>query len=87
MFQPRLHAMSLCMIFTALKLTLCELGIEHRPIVGGNLLRHTAFKDYGNPDDYPVAQWAHDCGLYIGLHEGVTEKMVVELAKKLNKLA
>ena len=66
-------------------LTLDRLGIEHRPIVGGNLLRHTAFKKYGSPKLYPRAQHIHDHGLYVGLHEMVTNDMVIELAEELNK--
>ncbi len=57
-----------------------------RPIIGGCLLAHTAFKDYGNMDDFPVAKRAHENGLYIGLHRKVTTKMVRNLAKELNKL-
>lgn len=65
--------------------TLGKLGIEHRPIVGGNLLRHTAFKAYGDPKLYPRAQHLHDDGVYIGLHHGVSMEMVMELARELNR--
>jgi dTDP-4-amino-4,6-dideoxygalactose transaminase len=61
-----------------------SLGIEHRPIVGGNLLRHTAFKPYGDARFYPRAQDVHDRGVYVGLHEGVTSGMVFDLAQQLN---
>ncbi len=64
-----------------------KLGIEHRSIVGGNLLRHKAFSKYGNPQDYPNAQFFHDNGLYIGLHEGIRNKQMKNLVKALNELA
>lgn len=62
-----------------------RLGVEHRPIVGGNLLRQTAFKKFGTPSLYPRAQHVHDHAVYIGLHEGVSLKMVLELADELNR--
>lgn len=61
-------------------------GIMCRPLIGGCLLAHTAFVGYGNMDDFPVAKWSHECGLYIGLHHKVTTKMAMELAWELNKL-
>lgn len=61
-----------------------RLQIEHRPIVGGNLLRHTAFKGFGDPRAFPRAEWAHDHGLYVGLHNAVDSEMVQELADELN---
>lgn len=66
------------------KALLARLGIVSRPVVGGNLLRHTAFKAYGDARRFPIAQWVHDHGVYIGLHEEVTEEMVLELARALN---
>lgn len=73
-------------IIPEVKGTLNWLGVEHRPIVGGNLLRHTAFRKYGNPDLFPRANHIHDNGLYIGLHTGVTREMVKQLANSLNLL-
>ena len=68
----------------------CELldsmGVEHRPVVGGNLLRHTAFLLYGKAEKFPRAQYIHNNGLYIGLHTGVTMEMVRELTDALNLL-
>ena len=61
------------------------MGIEHRPIVGGNLLRHTAFKRYADARAFPRAQWLHDQGVYVGLHHGVTADMVETLARRLNE--
>lgn len=67
------------------KAVLDRLGIEYRPIVGGNLLRHTAFKQYGEAAKYPRAQHLHDNGVYVGLHHLTTEDMIRELAGELNK--
>ena len=61
-------------------------GVMTRPIIGGTLLAHTAFKGYGNVDDYPVAKWAHECGFYIGLHPKVTPEMVKRVIELLNTL-
>ena len=61
-------------------------GVLTRPIIGGNLLAHTAFKGYGNIDDYPVAKWAHECGFYVGLNKSVTPVMIAKLIKLLNSL-
>jgi dTDP-4-amino-4,6-dideoxygalactose transaminase len=70
----------------------CRLnGIETRPIIGGVLVAHNAFKNcksqkFGKPEDYPIANHAHECGLYIGLNKNVTVKMAIDLAQELNKL-
>jgi len=68
------------------KKLLNKLGIEHRPIVGGNLLRHTAFRGYGKAKQFKRANHIHDEGLYIGLHSKVTARMVQDLANQLNDL-
>jgi len=47
---------------------LAEYGIDSRPIVGGNLLRHPAFAKYADcADGLPGANAIHDRGFYIGL--------------------
>ena len=61
-------------------------GVGYRGLVGSNLLRHTAFKEYGNPKDYPNADYLHYNSIYIGLHAGITVEMVKELASELSKL-
>lgn len=61
-------------------------GVMTRPIIGGILLAHTAFKGYGSVNDYPVAQWAHECGLYIGLHNKVSLRMAEVLVEEINLL-
>ncbi len=66
--------------------TLKAIGVMTRPLIGGLLLVHTAFRGYGNPDDYPVAKWSHECGIYIGLNTTVTLKKVRELVAVLNSI-
>jgi CDP-6-deoxy-D-xylo-4-hexulose-3-dehydrase len=66
-----------------LKKKLNDLGIETRPIVGANLLRQPAFKNHGNAADFPNAEWLHYRGMYIGLHQDVTERMIDDLAEVL----
>lgn len=67
--------------------TFCKLsGIETRPIIGGCLLTHTAFKKYGDTKDFPVAMNAHEKGIYIGINKNVTVDMVFNLVKDLRKL-
>lgn len=61
-------------------------GIGYRPVVGGNLLRHNAFKSFGRPEDYPNSQYIHDQAVYVGLHQGVTRAMAEELAGWLSDL-
>lgn len=61
-----------------------ENGVGVRPLIGGCLLEHTAFKGYGNSEAFPVAKWSHDCAIYIGLHKGVTVEMADKLAEELN---
>jgi dTDP-4-amino-4,6-dideoxygalactose transaminase len=61
-------------------------GVMTRPIIGGSLLAHTAFKGYGSIEDFPVARWAHECGLYVGLHSQITKQMAQDLALELNDL-
>ena len=59
-----------------LKYKLIELfdgvGIEHRPIIAGNLLRHPAFSNF--QDVCTGADFVHDNGIYIGNSHFVTEK-------------
>jgi len=61
------------------------LGIETRPIISGNLLRHTCFKYWSAIA--PNSDYVHRCGIYAGLHSGVTEHDVQTLASAMNILA
>ncbi len=66
--------------------TLKAIGVLTRPIIGGCLVAHRPFQKYGKIDDFPVAKWSHECGLYIGLNPKVTLKMVRDLAAILNAI-
>ncbi len=59
-------------------------GVQTRPIIGGNLTRQPVFQRHGKPEDYPNAEWLHQRGAYVGLHQGVTVEMVHELTDILN---
>lgn len=67
------------------------LGIEHRPLIAGNLLRHTAFAKYAAPyrlraKFFYGADRLHNYGLYVGLNRHVTEDMVADLGDRLAEL-
>lgn len=71
----------------AIKDALKKRGIECRPLIGANLLRQPALKGYGNPADFPNAEWIHTHATYCGLHSGVTTDMVDDLVDLLISLA
>lgn len=65
----------------------CKLmGIATRPVIGGVLCEHTAFKGLCDSADYPVALNTHKRGLYIGINKNVTVEMAFNLAQDLNRL-
>ena len=66
----------------AIMASLEEAGIENRPLLGGNLLRHPAFQAYGSAKDYPGAETLTEEGFYWPCHHGLTEEDVerIELA-------
>lgn len=61
-------------------------GIETRPIISGNLLRQTCFKNYGNYNDYPNSEFLHQNGFYVGLHTKLKDQQVRNLALDLNTI-
>jgi len=61
-------------------------GVVTRPLIGGCLLAHTAFKKYGDINNFPIAKQLHDFALYIGLNKSITVKMAKKLAEELNSL-
>jgi CDP-6-deoxy-D-xylo-4-hexulose-3-dehydrase len=69
-----------------------SLSIESRPVISGNLLRHSAYKAVntgitGHPIfDCAVADHVHRHGLYVGLGAHVTPRMVSGLCEQLNDL-
>jgi CDP-6-deoxy-D-xylo-4-hexulose-3-dehydrase len=63
----------------------CQLnGIETRPIISGNLLRQTCFKQYDDYTKFPVSEYVHTHGFYVGLHPKVNINELQRLAQVLN---
>ena len=47
-----------------------KLGIENRPIIGGNFLKQPALKKYNlkqKSNNFPNANYVHEFGLFVGL--------------------
>jgi CDP-6-deoxy-D-xylo-4-hexulose-3-dehydrase len=66
-------------------LQICDkLGVETRPIISGNLLRQTCFKKYDDYKKFTNSEFLHNNGFYIGLHNKVKEKDLLNLLKELN---
>jgi CDP-6-deoxy-D-xylo-4-hexulose-3-dehydrase len=61
-------------------------GIEYRPIVGGNLLKQTAFKKYGKNKRFPNADTINKKGIYVGLHYSVSAEQIQTFVENINKL-
>jgi CDP-4-dehydro-6-deoxyglucose reductase, E1 len=74
-------------ILKKLKTVFDKYNIEYRPIIGGNLLRQTAFKKYGlDPTVFSNSEYIHKHGLYIGLHSKVTMKMISKLSTIIEEI-
>ena len=56
-----------------------ELGIEHRPIVSGNLLLHPFLDKWKDSVSVPNATKLNDGGVYIGNGQFVNEDMIVKV--------
>lgn len=56
-----------------------ELGIEHRPIVSGNLLLHPFLDKWKDSVSVPNATKLNDGGVYIGNGQFVSEDMIVKV--------
>ncbi len=69
----------------ALKFCL-EQGIETRPIISGNLLRQTCYKQFASYEEFPNSEFLHKCGFYIGLHNKLKFSQVDKVVKYLNNL-
>jgi len=61
-------------------------GIEYRPIIAGNLLKHPAYKSFGVCEDFPNANLIHSFGIYIGNSQFVTNKNFKCLEKILGEI-
>ena len=75
-------------ILINLKTAFIEHGIEYRPIISGNLLRHPFLKDYSitTKNKQTNADTAHDLGLYIGNSQFVGKKHLRLLEEILDTL-
>lgn len=75
--------------FLLFKALLVEEGIEHRPIISGNLLKHPAYDRYANstPLTYPMADRIHKYGVYIGNNHFLKPKHFRVLKNILDKVA
>jgi len=60
-------------------------GIETRPIISGNLLKQTAYKKYKGRRSFPVADYIHENGFYIGLHTKLKWSQLKEAAKLIKR--
>jgi CDP-6-deoxy-D-xylo-4-hexulose-3-dehydrase len=69
-------------------LKLCkDNGIEYRPIISGFLGYQTCYEKYfSNHDEYANSIYLHNYGFYIGLHTGLKDKNIRNLARMLNNL-
>jgi CDP-6-deoxy-D-xylo-4-hexulose-3-dehydrase len=56
-----------------------ELGVEHRPIVSGNLLLHPFLDKWKDSVSVPNATKLNDGGVYIGNGQFVNEDMIVKV--------
>ena len=62
-----------------------EFGIENRPIISGNFLKQPALRKYNlkqKSKDFPIADYVHDHGLFVGLKNEVLKKN--EVTKFIN---
>lgn len=62
------------------------LGIETRPVISGNLLRQTCYKQFSNFKLHPNSEHIHKFGFYVGLHTKVKEREIHNFCKLINKL-
>lgn len=65
---------------------LSDNGIEYRPVVGGNLLRHPFLEKYSliSANDRTNADIINDFGIYVGNNQFVTEKDMKLLGEIIN---
>lgn len=67
-------------------------GVETRPVLTGNFLRQPAMRrnfNYGNPEDFPNADWISDHCFLIGAHQDYSDSQIsylLEVLKKATKI-
>jgi CDP-6-deoxy-D-xylo-4-hexulose-3-dehydrase len=59
-----------------------ENHIETRPIISGNLLKQTCYKNYGNFKNFKNSEFVHTNGFYIGIYPSLSKKQI-DILKKL----
>ena len=69
-----------------LKSLFIELGVEHRPIVSGNLLLHPFLSKWKDTVSVPNANTLTTNGVYIGNSQFVTEEMIETVFKHIKKI-
>lgn len=70
-------------LMSKLKKILEKQEIEYRPIIGGNLLRQSCYKEFGNYRKYPKAEHLHKNGIYIGLYPKLKVEQIHNLTDEL----
>lgn len=61
-------------------------NIEYRPIISGNLLRQPCFSHFYNGKTFPVSEYIHDNGFYIGNNQFVTPEKIDIIHKILTQV-
>lgn len=60
-------------------------GVEYRPLIAGNLMRHPMMNSLNTFKKFKNADYIHDNSFYVGNNEWVTEEQVKQLTKVLNE--
>lgn len=58
-----------------------ENGIETRPIISGNLLKQTCYKQYDNYKNFKNSEFLHNNGFYIGIYPNLKDSQIKILKK------
>jgi CDP-6-deoxy-D-xylo-4-hexulose-3-dehydrase len=56
-------------------------GIETRPIISGNLLKQTCYKEYDNYKNFKNSEFLHNNGFYIGIYPNIKDSQIKILKK------
>ena len=63
-----------------------ENKIESRPIISGNMLKQTCYKQYGDYKNFKNSEYLHNNVFYVGLHYKVKKQNITKLTTYLNNL-
>jgi len=61
-------------------------GVEYRPLIAGNLLRHPMMNPINTFRQFKTADYIHENSFYVGNNEWVEEDQILQLVKILNKV-